>query len=367
MSSNLSRQLRIAKVPVRSRGGVVAAQNQKAADVGASGGNAVDASIATAFALTALEPWMSGLGCIGFKTVWVARQKRGHVVDFGAISARALDPRDYPLTGREGSDLFGWPEVEANRNVQGFSAIAVPGQPEGMRAAHERFGSKPWGELLAPAIDLAEDGFEADWFATLIIATAAPVLAGFPASAAWFLPGGFPPGLDWSGKPSRRRNATLARTLKRLASHGARDFYDGALADSLVKDLAAGGSRIDQKELSSFRARIVEPIDMSHAGKRLLAPGGLTAGPTLADALARIAGRVGPGADGKTYIAYAEALLAANAMRLDTMGEARTAAECTTHNHIRILQPHIAAGNAESLAGAPGEGAHMMRPRCEAS
>src|SRR5581483_7762439 len=172
MSQNLSRQLRYAKEPVRSKGGVVAAQNQKAADVGAAilaaGGNAVDAAIATAFALAALEPWMSGIGGIGFMVVWDARRRRGHVVDFGAVSAAALDPADYPLTGKAGADLFGWPEVADNANVLGYSAIAVPGQPDGMRLAHETFATKPWPALLAPAVGLAEQGLEADWWASLV-------------------------------------------------------------------------------------------------------------------------------------------------------------------------------------------------------
>src|SRR5947209_6161032 len=213
MSSNLSRQLRFVKEPVRSTGGIVAAQNQKAAEVGAAilsaGGNAVDAAIATGFALAALEPWMSGLGGSGFMLVWNARRKRAHTVDFGAISARALDVSDYKLTGRAGADLFGWPEVEQNRNVLGYQAIAVPGQPEGMRLAHERFATQRWADLVAPAVELAEAGFEADWFATLIVATAAPELARFPESRAWFLPEGFPPRPDWAGLSPRLENAAL--------------------------------------------------------------------------------------------------------------------------------------------------------------
>ena len=339
MSRNLSRQLRFAKQPVRSRGGVVAAQNQKAADVGAgmlgAGGNAVDAAIAAAFALAALEPWMSGIGGIGFMAVWDARRRRAHVIDFGAISATALEPADYPLTGKSGADLFGWPEVAGNRNVVGYAAMAVPGQPDGMRLAHEGFATKSWPELLVPAIGLAEEGLDADWWATLIVATAAADLARFPASRAWFLPAGFPPVPDWSGALPRLKNPALATTLKGLSERGPRDFYDGTIGRMIAADLERGGSKITQADLAAYRARLVEPLVIAQAGKRLYVPGGLTAGPSLKDALDRIAGRLGVrhgGApDAGAFLAYAEALSAAYAARLDTMGESRATAECTTH------------------------------------
>jgi gamma-glutamyltranspeptidase/glutathione hydrolase len=337
MSQNLSRQLRYVKQPVRSKGGAVAAQNQKAADVGAgvlaAGGNAIDAAIATAFALAPLEPWMSGVGGIGFMMVWDAKKRRAHTIDFGAISARALDPSDYPLTGRMGADLFGWPEVAENRNMLGYPSIAVPGQPEGMRLAHETFGTKPWPALLAPAAALAEEGIEADWWATLIVATAAADLARFPAARGWFLPGGLVPVADWSGALPRLKNPALAATLKALAARGARDFYEGRIAASLAADLARGGaaSRIDTKDLAGYRARLVEPLAIVRGGKQLFVPAGLTAGPTLRDALARTAGKLGRTLDAAAFAAYAEALAAAYEQRLETMGEGRVAAECTTH------------------------------------
>ncbi len=337
MSNNLSRQLRYAKEPVRSKDGAVAAQNQKAADVGASvlaaGGNAADAAIATAFALAALEPWMSGLSGIGFMMVWDAKKNRAHTVDFGAISARALDPADYPLTGRTGADLFGWPEVIENRNVLGHPSIAVPGQPDGMRLAHESFATKPWAELLAPAVALAQEGIEADWWATLIVATAAADLARFPAARDWFLPRGLVPVADWSGALPRLKNPALAETIKALAAEGARDFYEGSIAAKLAADLARGGkaSRIGAADLAAYRARLAEPLAIERAGKRLFVPAGLTAGPTLADALARTAGKLGRALDATAFLAYAEALAAAYATRLETMGEGKAAAECTTH------------------------------------
>jgi gamma-glutamyltranspeptidase / glutathione hydrolase len=335
MSNNLSRQLVLIKQAVTSRGGAVAAQNQKAADVGAgvlaAGGNAVDAAIATAFALAALEPWMSGLGGIGHMLVYDARQRRAHAIDFGAISARGLDPADYPLTGRTDRDLFGWPEVADDRNVLGYGSIAVPGQPEGMRAAHERFATRRWPELLEPAIALAEEGIAADWFATLIIASGAAAIGRFPASAAWFLRGGLPPVIGWDGALPRLKNAALARTLRTLSARGARDLYEGGLGAALVADLAAGGSAIDKTDLANFHARFTEPLDVAHGEKRLRMPAGLTAGPTLADALSRVRGQLGEKLDADAVVAHALALSRASAVRLETLGEAKTAAECTTH------------------------------------
>jgi gamma-glutamyltranspeptidase/glutathione hydrolase len=335
MSGNLSHQFRFSKDPVRSPGGVVAAQNQTAADIGArvltSGGNAIDAAIATAFALAAIEPWMSGTGGIGFMMVWDAKRRRAHTIDFGAISARGLEIADYPLTGRMGTDLFGWPEVLENRNVVGYPAIAIPGQPDGMRHAHESFATKPWAELIEPAIGLAEAGIEVDWWASLVIASAAPELAQYLTSRAWFLPGGFPPVAEWSGTLPRLRNPALAITLTELAKHGRRDFYEGKLARRLAGDLIQGGSRISSEDLKAYRARSVEPLEFSRAGKRLFAPSGLTAGPTFKDALERIPAGPSKNADGAAFVAYAEALSGAYAARLGTMGEGRAASECTTH------------------------------------
>ena len=103
MSSNLNRTLQFKKSAASSRRGVVAAQNQKAADIGAevlrNGGNAIDAAVATSFALGVLEPWMSGIGGIGYLQVWDAKKKKAHVINFSAVSAAKLDPADYPLQG----------------------------------------------------------------------------------------------------------------------------------------------------------------------------------------------------------------------------------------------------------------------------
>jgi len=130
-----------------------------------------------------------------------------------------------------------------------------------------------------------------------------------------------------------------------LAHHGARDFYEGETARRLAADLAQGGkagagSRIGAQDLSAYRARLVEPLAVARGGKTLLVPAGLTAGPTFRDALERTSGKLGGkrsvAPDAAAFLAYAEALSAAYATRLETMGEGRPqgpgmGAECTTH------------------------------------
>jgi len=351
MAQNLSRTLRYAKDAVSGRNGVVAAQNQAAADLGArvlaEGGNAVDAAVATAFALAVLEPWMSGLGGGGFMQVHDAKRGTSHCIDFGMISPKRLDPADYPLAGGTAGDLFGWPAVKEDRNIVGYGAIALPGQPDGMRLALERFGTRSWAESLAPAIGLAEQGIEVDWFLSLVVASAAKDLARFPASKAYFLPDGFPPSAEWTGVAPKLKNAALLATLKRLQSAGARDYYEGELAKGLVHDLQEGGSRIAADDMAGYQAREVAPLLLPYGDATLVLPPGLTAGPTLADALGRAApklerGVAKPGAP--SFVAYAEGLDAAYEHRLATMGDTENNGGCTTN--LCVIDKH---GNMVTL------------------
>src|SRR5262245_49922815 len=185
------------KSAVISPRGVVAAQSRLAAAVGAgilaSGRNAVDAAVATGFAMGVVEPWMNGLGGGGFMVVAKADGSPPEVVDFSMIAPAALDPADYPLAGGTAQALFAWPAVKEDRNLKGYHSIAVPGQVEGMRLALERFGTLGWRQVLAPAIELAERGLPLDWYATLSIAVGARELAEFPAARALYLPDGLPP------------------------------------------------------------------------------------------------------------------------------------------------------------------------------
>jgi gamma-glutamyltranspeptidase/glutathione hydrolase len=343
----------VRKPAARTRGGIVVSQNQRAAQVGAqilaAGGNAIDAAVATGFTLAALEPWNSGLGGIGFMVVWLARERRAQVIDFGPISPRRLDPSAYPLIeGAVGGDLFGWPRVAEDRNVIGPLSIAVPGHVDGLGFAHEKFGSLPWADVLAPAIEHAERGLPVDWFTTLRVAINARELSRYPTTAPVWLPGGLPPVTPSGAAPTHVRAPNLAETIRRLAVAGRRDFYEGAVAKKLVADLEKLGSTIRADDLSSYHARMVEPLAFDYRGTRVFTAPGLSAGPTLARTLSAVAraklGGKAPGPD--AYVAYADALTAAYQERFATMGDVREPVEPACTTHLNVVD---AEGNAVAL------------------
>jgi len=335
----------VRKPLARSRGGVVATQNRIAGEAGArvlaAGGNAVDAAVATGFALAAVEPWNSGLGGVGFMLVYSAKTHRVSVVDFGPVSPRGLDPAAYPLVGQGKTtrDLFSWPSVKDDRNVHGPHSIAVPGHPEGLGLALEKFGTMKFADVLQPAIELAERGIAVDWYLTLKVATMAKELSRYPSTRDVWMRGGYPP-VTAAGAPLERLKLTgLAGTLKRLAAAGWRDFYEGEIAAAIVKDMKALGGSLGAEDLRGFRARIVDPILTDYHDAQFALASGLTAGPSMQFALEQLGNRRfrrnGPHAD--AFLAYAEVLREAYSVRLETMGETADRRDPSTTTHLNVI------------------------------
>ena len=316
------------KPAVEASGGIVASQSLRAAKAGtailAAGGNAVDAAIATGLALAAAEPWMSGLGGCGFMLVQGPGTSPATVVDFGVVAPAKLDPSRYALIpGAVGDeDLFGWPRVVQDRNVIGAESVALPGYVAGIGLAHERFGRLAWPALFEPAIAMAEEGVLLDWYGALAILVAAPDLALFEATRRLFLPGSLPP-LPGSGtEPKYLPLPALARTLRRVQSAGARDFYQGEIARSLLAELKSAGSALDAADLAGYRAQILPALDIEYRGQKIAAVPGLSGGPALRQVLEALAHRPvkgrAPGA--ADYAAYARILRQAYDDRLAHAG-----------------------------------------------
>ena len=180
MNDNFSNSQITRKTVIATKAGVVSAQHRRAAEVGAAilnaGGDAVDAAIATSFALGVVEPWMSGPAAGGAMVIWRANESTAKVIDFGCRSPRDLNPANYPLTGNgKLSDLFPWPSVVDDRNIIGATAVAIPGVVSGMDLAHQKFGRMPWKSLVMPAAKLADEGLLVDWYTTLVTAASLPL------------------------------------------------------------------------------------------------------------------------------------------------------------------------------------------------
>ena len=369
MQDRFSNTQKIHKPATVSKGGIVAAQSRKAAEVGAevlaAGGDCVDAVIATTFALGVLEPWMSGLGGGGAMVLYRAREDRYEVIDYGMQAPGSLRLEDYPLAHNgAASDLFPWARVKDDRNLHGPGAIAVPGVVAGMEEAHRCHARLPWKELLAPSVALAGEGLLVDWWATLMIASSATDLRRYPASAAAYLQDGLPPTAQWGIKSHvRMPQDKLKATMAQLAAQGPRDFYEGDLARSIAADVQTAGGALSMDDLAPYRSVVRDPLVIAYRGGKVFATPELTAGPTLAHTLHLLQqnlqpSRSGPCAD--AYIAYAAALQTAYRERLKDMGDAdgrrslgaeALAPACTTHFSAVDREGNMAAVTQTLLSG----------------
>lgn len=360
MPHQFSHTQTVRKPAVTSKGGIVAAQSRRAAEVGAqvlaAGGDCVDAIVATTFALNVLEPWNSGMGGGGAMVLYRAAENLYEVIDYGMCAPQSLRAADYPLSGEgAASDLFPWQRVKDDRNIHGPGSIAVPGVVAGMEEAHRRHARLPWNDLVAPAVALAGEGLLVDWWTTLTIAASASDLRRYPASATTFLKDGLPPSAPWGIKSETRLPLdTLKATLAHLADARPRDFYQGDLARSIASDIKADGGALSVEDLAAFRAHLRDPLAIPYRGGKVFATPELTAGPTMAHALRLLQQNLKPGSapDAGAYAEYAAALQSAYRERLKDMGDADgkrslgadyLAPACTTHFSVVDRHGNIAA------------------------
>jgi gamma-glutamyltranspeptidase/glutathione hydrolase len=252
---------------------IVASNNRLAAEVGAQvmkqGGNAVDAAVATGFALAVTFPEAGNLGGGGYMVIRMADGRTD-----------ALDYRETaPLAATR--DMY----VGANGKLTGESVIGpkasgVPGAVAGMIEAHRKYGRLPISRVIAPAIRLASEGFIVDSSLFGSLSADKYRISGF-AGKSVFLPNGVPPAIG-----SRLVQPELARTLRLIASTGARDFYRGSTADSIVAEMQRSGGLITKEDLSRYRPIWRLPIRSSYRGYTLISmPPSSSGGTTITEML----------------------------------------------------------------------------------
>ena len=245
------------KVPVRAKHGMVVAQEPIAADVGLSvlksGGNAVDAAVAVGFALAVTHPSAGNIGGGGFMLVRLA-SGQSEFLDF-----RECAPQ------KASRDMYIGADGKATRDsIFGWRSVGVPGSVAGFEIASKKFGSKPWADLVAPAVKLARDGFPVS--ATLANSLqSTKSLAEDPESKRIFLRHGNPyqPG-------DTIRQPELAATLERIATLGAKGFYQGETAQKFAAAMAAHGGLITEADLKDYKVLQRKPLTGDYRGFEII-------------------------------------------------------------------------------------------------
>ena len=250
---------------------------QVGADVLRRGGNAVDAAVATAFAMAVVEPFMSCLAGGGSMLIHRPRTGASVALDFNVEAPRRAHARMYRLAEGRSSDLFPWRAVEGDANVHGHLAVAVPGSVAGLALALERWGTLDLRDAVAPAARLARRGVPVDWYLGGVTAMYAEELARFPEAARTYLRDGrWPPRPEHLAAGDRVRYPALARTLELIGKEGPSVFYRGAIGEAIEAELRRGGGVVDRTDLARYRVRVTKPLAGSYRGVTLLGMPGAT-------------------------------------------------------------------------------------------
>lgn len=244
------------KYPERAKHGMVVSSHYLASQAGVEilkkGGNAVDAAIATGFALAVTHPSAGNIGGGGFMVVHT-NDGRVTAFDFREKAPAAAHERMYlDADGQYVKDL----------NHEGYLAVGVPGTVAGFFLAHDKLGSKPMAELIAPAITLAEKGFPLSWDLCDDFKALETAFKKYPGSVKVFFKNGealYEPGENW-------RQPDLAKTLRRIQKNGRDGFYKGETARLLAADMRKNGGLITEADLVNYQAQEREPIHGTYRG-----------------------------------------------------------------------------------------------------
>ncbi len=254
--------------PVRATRGMVVSQNAIASQVGRDvlrdGGNAIDAAVATAFALAVVHPTAGNIGGGGFI---VHRPPSGEPVayDFREMAPARAHPEMFLKDGK-------YDEVAHHDS---YLSVGVPGTVAGLHLAWKERGSLPWKRLVDPAVALARDGFPLSEGLARSIARVLPSMQKYPGSMAQFSKNGVPyeAGEVW-------KQPDLAAALTRIAERGPAGFYEGETAALLAKDMAAHGGLITEADLKAYKAERRVPLRGTYRGYEVLSMPPISSGGT---------------------------------------------------------------------------------------
>jgi gamma-glutamyltranspeptidase/glutathione hydrolase len=226
-------------------------------DILKKGGNAVDAAVATAFALAVTHPSAGNIGGGGFMVI---RPAKGSPI--------TIDYRERaPLKSTPTMYLDSAGNIARQLTATGYLAPGVPGTVRGLALAHKRFGKLSWKADVMPAVELAEKGFPlSEALARSLNREVAGAMAKYPASVAAY---GKPGGGQWQAGDTIVLK-DLGRTLRAIASKGPDAFYTGWIADSIAATMARNGGLITKRDLAAYEAKARTPVRGKYHGYEII-------------------------------------------------------------------------------------------------
>jgi gamma-glutamyltranspeptidase / glutathione hydrolase len=356
------------KAEVVAEHGMVVAKHPLAADAGIEilqeGGNAVDAAVATGFALCVVKPMMTGIGGIGYLLLHDAARGEQWCFDGAPRAPLAARPDIYEVIG-ESTDGIGLYQVRSDENKEGYRAPAVPGVVAILCGAHERYGRLPLSRVLEPAIRLAADGWPVDWLTVAHTANGMRLLSSNREAASIFLPSGRPPA--WGPPAERLVQRDLAETLRRIARDGTDGFYGGDIADAIDRDMRENGGLIARQDLARYPRRVERPLAVRYRGVEALIPP-MPCGATTALETLRILERFDLAGAGQNSVEslhlFIEAARRAYADRFHYLGDPEFVPVPLTgllsDGHADDLAAHVRRDRA-SMTAAPGDAQPWVR------
>lgn len=245
---------------VRAASGMVVSASTIASRVGAevleAGGNAVDAAIATGFALAVTHPTAGNIGGGGFMVIRFP-DGRSTAIDFRETAPAAAHPNMW-------LDENG--EYSFERHHNSHLAVGVPGTVAGFAMAHDKYGSNQWRDLVTPAVLLADDGFDLPAAVAASFEGAMRRFERYPSSVTAFSKDGEP-----YAAGERFRQPDLARSLERIAAQGRDGFYTGETARLIAEEMIRGGGIITEADLAAYEAIEREPVRGTYKGYEVIA------------------------------------------------------------------------------------------------
>ena len=247
-----------AQAPVRARDGMVVSQNEVASRVGADvlkeGGTAIDAAVATAFALAVTHPTAGNIGGGGF-IVYRPAAGDPEAYDFREMAPGKASPTMFLKDGKYSDTL----------HHDSHLSVGVPGTVAGLHLAWKEHGKLPWKRLVEPAIALARDGITVTDGLARSLRNVLPSMKAYPASVAQFSKNGVP---YEAGETFRQPD--LARTLARVAEQGPAGFYEGETALLVEKEMAANGGLITREDMKAYQPKKRTPLRGSYRGYEII-------------------------------------------------------------------------------------------------